>query len=269
MIPLERYLAKIGFNQHPDKSLATLAMLQQLHTQALPFENLDVLQGLAINLSPDALVEKLIDQSRGGYCFEQNGLMMLVLKALGFEVAPLLSRALWNHPESAPLNPRTHMVLKVKFNHTYWLVDVGFGGIQLTTPLRWDVKTPQATIHETYRLTRQKHTMLLEVFINDQWLPVYAISPDTQYPADIEMANWYTSQHPNSKFKRALIASRVTATTRYTLLNNQLTIRNPNQPAEKHLLSLNELPDTLSELFLIDFNKAWQAKLDNLLPRGN
>ncbi len=264
MIPLERYFAKIGFNQQPEKNLATLAQLQQLHPQTIPFENLDVLQGLAINLSPEALTEKLINQSRGGYCFEQNGLMLHILRALGYEVIPLLSRVLWNLTESDPPNPRTHMVLKVKLNHAYWLMDVGFGSMQLTAPLRWDLKTPQSTQHETFRLTPQKHTMLLEVNINEQWRPVYAISPDTQHPVDIEVANWYTSQHPDSKFKRVLMMSRVTETTRYTLLNNQLTIRTQNKPAEKIRLNTNELPSTLNELFLINFDDVWMATLENL-----
>jgi N-hydroxyarylamine O-acetyltransferase len=38
--------------------------------KAIPFENLDVLLGLPIDLAPAALEQKLIHGRRGGYCFE-------------------------------------------------------------------------------------------------------------------------------------------------------------------------------------------------------
>ncbi|MBE7447030.1 MAG: arylamine N-acetyltransferase [Planctomycetia bacterium] len=55
------------------------------HVTRDPFENLDVLLSRPILLEPASL-KKLIRDRRGGYCFEQNGLFLLVLAALGFQV---------------------------------------------------------------------------------------------------------------------------------------------------------------------------------------
>jgi arylamine N-acetyltransferase len=48
-----------------------------------------------IDLSPQALTDKLVRRLRGGYCFEQNGLMAHVLTQLGFGVDALEIREKW------------------------------------------------------------------------------------------------------------------------------------------------------------------------------
>ncbi len=82
---LAAYFQRIGYRGrfHPD--LALLSALTQAHTQSIPFENLDVLLGLPISLEPEALFQKLVVDRRGGYCFEQNGLFLEVLRELGFQ----------------------------------------------------------------------------------------------------------------------------------------------------------------------------------------
>ena len=40
--------------------------------------------------------EKLVDDLRGGYCWEQNTLLSMALEELGFDVVPLLCRVRWN-----------------------------------------------------------------------------------------------------------------------------------------------------------------------------
>jgi N-hydroxyarylamine O-acetyltransferase len=69
-------------------------------------------------------------------------------------------------------------------------------------------------------------------------------------PADYEVANWYTSAHPDSLFVRNLIASRPGQDRRYTLFNNRFTIRRHDGASERRVLhGAGELADILARDF--------------------
>src|SRR3546814_6841198 len=87
-----------------------LAALQAAHIAAIPFEAIDALTGTGVDIGADAVDAKLIGQRRGGYCFEQNGLFLRVLRAIGFAAEGLIGRVRWMLPDDAPDTPRTHMV---------------------------------------------------------------------------------------------------------------------------------------------------------------
>ena len=76
MIDLDAYFRRIGYDGPRDASLETLRELHRLHPQAIPFENLDPLLGRPVNLDPASLQAKLVEGGRGGYCFEQNGVLV-------------------------------------------------------------------------------------------------------------------------------------------------------------------------------------------------
>src|SRR3546814_4299324 len=90
-------------------------------------ESIDALVEGHIDIGAEAVAAKLIDARRGGYCFEQNGLFLRVLRAIGFEAEGLLGRVRWMRPPDAPPAPRSHMVLRVRIDGRPWLSDVGFG----------------------------------------------------------------------------------------------------------------------------------------------
>ena len=55
----------------------------------MPFENLSIHLGEPIVLEPAALVDKLVDRRRGGFCYELNGAFAALLSALGYSVTLL------------------------------------------------------------------------------------------------------------------------------------------------------------------------------------
>lgn len=65
-----------------------------------------------IHLDDRTLEEKLIHGRRGGYCFEQNGLLERALREIGFTVRSLLGRVVLANPPHMP--PRTHRLLLVE-----------------------------------------------------------------------------------------------------------------------------------------------------------
>lgn len=89
---LRAYFSRLSWTGEPDVSIDTLRELHLQHNSAIPFENLDVLLPREIHLDDGALEEKLIAARRGGYCFEQNGLLERALREIGFNVRSLLGR---------------------------------------------------------------------------------------------------------------------------------------------------------------------------------
>lgn len=124
---LAAYLARIGVAREglaPDAG--TLAHLQRAHMRAIPFENLDVQRGLLPSLDPQAIFTKLVEQRRGGWCYEQNGLFGRALMTLGFDVMRVAGAVL--REERGDVSLGTHLTLLVTIAGAPWLADAGFGG---------------------------------------------------------------------------------------------------------------------------------------------
>ncbi|MBN0401800.1 arylamine N-acetyltransferase, partial [Pseudomonas aeruginosa] len=88
---------------------------------------LDVLLDRPIEIDADKVFAKVVECSRGGYCFELNSLFARLLLALGYELELLVARVRWGLPEYAPLTQQSHLMLRLYLAEGEFLVDVGFG----------------------------------------------------------------------------------------------------------------------------------------------
>ncbi len=253
MIDLDAYFARIGHRGSREPTLATLNEIVHAHIQTIPFENLDVLLGRPIELEPEALARKLIDARRGGYCFEQNSLLLGVLTRLGYDARPISARVRYQRPrEFTPA--RTHVFVRVELDES-WLVDVGVGSMSLTSALRLADTGVQATPHEPRRLLREDGLIYHQVQFGDEWHDVCEFTLELMPPIDRVVANWYTSTHPGSHFKnRLLVARALPEGGRLGLLNRELTVRGRDGRAERRVLtSPDELLTVLAEHFGLHF----------------
>ena len=82
-IDLDAYFQRIGYSGDCSPRLTTLQEIHQRHSQTIAFENLNSLLKQPVKLDLASLQQKLINEGRGGYCFEQNsrrcGLFCLLL----------------------------------------------------------------------------------------------------------------------------------------------------------------------------------------------
>jgi N-hydroxyarylamine O-acetyltransferase len=264
-LDLDAYFERIGYSGSRSPTLETLAALHRRHPQAIPFENLNPLLGRPVPLDPAALERKLVRDRRGGYCYEHNLLFAGVLRALGFRVAGLAARVLWNVAEGT-MRPRTHMLLRVEVDGAEYVADVGFGGLTLTGPLRLEPDIEQRTPHEAFRLVRIAQGLAMQAFIHGDWKTLYHFGHEPHVLADYEMANWYVSTHPASLFVTDLIAARTAEGVRHTLRNRELSVHPLNQPSERRLLtSAGELRTALAHTFGVEL--ADLPELDAALAR--
>ncbi|MGD8426486.1 MAG: arylamine N-acetyltransferase [Balneolaceae bacterium] len=262
-INLDHYFERIGYKGSASVSLETLHDLQEKHTQTIPFENLNPMLGLPVKLDIDSLVQKMVNNKRGGYCYEQNLLFLTVLETIGFQAKGLSARVRWNKTDDE-ITPKTHMLLRITMNGHSYLADVGFGSQTLTAPLFLEPNTVQETPHEPRRLVQQGKEYLMQVRIEGQWKLLYQFDLRENYLPDYEINSWYLSNHPESHFVTELIAARPSQGKRYTIRNNQFsTYHLDGEIEKKRLKKLSELRRVLEETFLLTLPKV--PELDTLL----
>ncbi|WP_447758636.1 arylamine N-acetyltransferase family protein [Sphingopyxis fribergensis] len=259
---LPRYFARIGYKGPAAPTFDVLAALQAAHIAAIPFEAIDALTGAGIDIGADAIAAKLIGQRRGGYCFEQNGLFLRALQAIGFEAEGLLGRVRWMLPDDAPPTPRTHMVVRVTLDGRPWLADVGFGAAVPPAPLAMDSEEAQPTRHESYRIVRHGDAWQVAASIEGEWRTLYRLDHVSPPAIDYELGNWYTSAHPDSHFRHQLIAARTTAEARYGLRDNRLTTRLTDGRIDRRYLTADEIERALSEIFLLPVQRHWRGAIE-------
>ena len=217
MEKISRYFQRIGMAlpdpMVPDSEL--LCKLQYAHCTTVPYENLDILRGKPLSLDIDDLYGKVVEQRRGGFCFELNGLFAWLLSQLGYEVSEYAARYLRGESE---LPMRRHRVMVVKATDGTWLCDVGIGEVCPRWPIRMEEGLVQRQQDEAYRLVRDR--FLGWVLMDEhggQWRPFYSFTEEPQLPVDFIAPTFYCEKHPDSPFTAQEMFSLKTAHGRITL----------------------------------------------------
>lgn len=122
----EEYLKRIGASLPETLDLDALNRLIYAHHCSVPFENLDVFPfGKEINLGIEALYDKIVRRRRGGYCFELNGLFVVLLRECGFDAYSCRCRVV-RGKDYVP--PSLHEGILARLQGELWFCDVGYGG---------------------------------------------------------------------------------------------------------------------------------------------
>jgi arylamine N-acetyltransferase len=254
IVDVAAYFDRIGYGGTVEPTVETVQALVAAHNQSIPFENLDPLLGIPVaDLSAAALADKLVHRRRGGYCYEHNGLMGYVLEELGFGVERLAGRVVWMNP-GGPLPAQTHQVLSVTVPGVDGplLVDVGFGGQTLTSPIRLEAGPAQETRHEPYRIRERRNGLQLEAEIGGDWQPLYLFTTRAQPRIDLEVGSWYVSTYPNSFFVTGLTAALVTDDARWNMRGRNLAIHSGGGTEKIRFKTAAEVLDVLTDRFGID-----------------
>ncbi len=268
-IDIASYLARIGYDG-PDSApptLETLRRLQLCHACAIPFENFDVLLNQTPDLDINSIQRKLITDHRGGYCFEQNGLMIEVLKSLGFEVESLSARVRSSIPRDT-IPARTHLFSRVLLEGIPYAVDVGVGGRTPTAPIRLDTKDPQSTPHDTRRFDHDPSSgrWFHQLQMGDKWDDVCEFSGESMPMIDRRVGNWWTSTSPESNFRQNIMAAIANKDgTRHSISNRIYTHRKQADTLEKiEIESTDQLLAILEEHFGLRFPAGTLFGIDGL-----
>ena len=217
MEKIDRFFQRIGMDPQTKIEHTTdfLSRIQLHCVLNIAYENLDILAGKPICLTPEALYDKIVLHGRGGYCFELNGLLTHMLREMGFKASERFARFLRGET-SIPM--RRHRVTIVHLTDGDYLCDIGVGQIAPRYPLRVAENVIQEQNGETYRFVRDtQHGWILCELYHGEWRNYLCFSDDEALDVDFLQPSFYCEHHPDSPFNKGFMLAIKTPLGRRTI----------------------------------------------------
>ena len=246
---VDLYLKRIGADVKEGDPLdgETLKKIQYAHVTAVPYENLDILDGIPLSYDYGRLFGKIVTGRRGGYCFELNGLYAWLLREMGFEVQEFMARYLRGETE---IPMRRHRVLKVLAEGRYYLCDVGVGAVAPRYPIILEDGLEQPQFGETYKMRKDSFFgRVLTELHGGGWRDVFGFTEEPQLNIDYIMPSFYCEKHADSIFNKENMIAIKTETGRKTLDGNVFKIFEGENLVECRELRAGEINECLYSHF--------------------
>jgi N-hydroxyarylamine O-acetyltransferase len=252
MVDVPAYLARIGYPGSTTPNAETLRAIHHAHLLAVPFENLDIALGREITLDEDAILRKIVQQRRGGFCYELNGAFAALLRAAGFKTTLLSAHVARDTGGEGP--EFDHLTLRVDLEQP-WLADVGFGESFLE-PLRIEPERDQADSVGVFRLTQLGERLQLEKKEpNGNWKRQYSFAQQPRNLEDFADMCHYHQTSLESHFTQNRICTRATPEGRITLSGMKLIVTRDGHRQERELSSEDEWARALQQYFGINLQR--------------
>ena len=244
------YLSRLHFSRPVRPDAKTLRELQVAHMLNIPFENLDIRLKRSIQLSEEALWEKIINKHRGGFCYEINGLFAWLLKQIGFDVTYLNARVFNQAGEPGIEFDHLALLVKTPGESVRWLVDAGFGD-SFNEPLYMEERGEQVQGLRAYRLEQTPDGFITwQKNFDGSWERQYFFDLTPRYfPADYEEACLYHQTSHRSSFTRSSIISRATPNGRISLEDGWLILTEKGKREKRPVTNKDEYQVLLKEYF--------------------
>ncbi|XP_077539306.1 arylamine N-acetyltransferase-like [Haemaphysalis longicornis] len=232
------YLDLLRLQAPTQADVKSLDNLIVAHLERIPFQGIDTFFGHQSELAASNVFHNVVEQGRGGNCFELNSLFARLLMSLGYRVRVRCARVRWGLPEDAPIAPVDHMVLCVDFGdgkkedpEKQFLVDVGFYGPcpRRALPLRGDAFPYRIrTLDEDWA-----KPMEVSIWFSEEeggkkgghWLPLYQVFAYSHEWPDFMDKSWYYAKYPGLILQEVLALSRYDGDSWLTLRNGKFTRR--------------------------------------------
>ena len=246
MFDLTAYLHRINYSGPTDPTAETLRALHRAHMFSVPFENLDISIGRKIVVDEAAILNKIINLRRGGFCYELNCAFAALLRALGFGVTFLSARVARANGGEGP--EFDHLTLRVDLNEP-WLADVGFGD-SFVEPLHLELRTEQIDQAGKFRLVQNDERFRMEkAEAEGSWKPQYSFSVQPRKLDEFAGMCHYHQTSPDSSFTQKRVCSRATPEGRITLSELKMILNRNGVREERQLASEDEWRAVLLEQF--------------------
>lgn len=242
MTLVDELLRRIGLDARPAADVAGLHAVHRAYLERIPYEALAVQLGESGVLDDEASAARIV-AGRGGYCFEMNGALGLLLAGLGFPVEHHQAKV-GPRDEDAPTN---HRVLLVDAGGERWIADAGLGeGFLDPLPLR---EGTHASGPFAWTIEREPD--------GGWWVAQHAwgsfagfrIRPEIATLDDFRPHHARLSTDPESSFVQTLVVQRPLADRIVTLRARTLTAKGPEVDESRVLASRDELERTLRDVF--------------------
>ncbi|MBA3829097.1 MAG: arylamine N-acetyltransferase [Taibaiella sp.] len=220
------YLKRIQYDGPLQEDFQTLTDLYHKHLFAVPFEDLDIYYGIPVSLDKRDIYNKVVNNNRGGYCYELNTLFCELLKYCNFH-AWTISAQLVNGNKISPQND--HMAIVVALKDQLWLLDAGYGDFAIR-PLCISSALVQNDTRCNYRIS-EVTIAGINYYGVDKWNKgLNAFKTEylfTLEPAEVSAfieRHYYQQSASESHFVRNLVCTLPTHNGRVSIINNKLII---------------------------------------------
>lgn len=259
MFDVRAYAARIGYAGDLSPTLKTLRGLHLAHMRTVPFENLDIHLGRPIVLEEDLLYEKVVNQRRGGFCYELNGLFAALLREIGFTVT--LLGAQFPREAGQPSPELDHLTLLVRGDDFTipMLADVAAGGGSFVLPLRATTTAPQQQGEAGTRfrlLPEEGGNRLWRLLPDGTWERQYAFTWQPRHLADFAEGCLFHQTSPASHFTQKRLSTLLTTEGRVTLSEHRLITTSNGSRTEQDLPDEEAWRRALQEIFGIALDQA-------------
>jgi len=237
MLDIASYLHRIGYSGPAEPAADNLRRIHRAHMLAVPFENLDISLGRKIILEEEAILQKIVERRRGGFCYELNGAFAALLRTVGFPVTLLSARVARADGSEGP--EFDHLALRVDLEDA-WLADVGFGD-SFVEPLHLEAGTEQTDPAGMFRLVPDHDRWYMQrAEPGGGWRPQYSFSLQAHRFDEFAGMCHYHQTSPQSHFTQNRICSQATSDGRITLSEMKFIVTSRGQREEKRLASEEE-----------------------------
>jgi N-hydroxyarylamine O-acetyltransferase len=249
MPTVEQYLRRIDYDGATGVTVDTLRALHLAHMMSVPFENLDILLGQKIHLNGEALLEKVVNNRRGGFCYELNYTFSWLLSELGFKVSLLGAQVFGDDQYGLPLD---HMLLLVEIEadmqNKQWIADVGFGDSFVEAlPLYGPA---QSQMGSDYQLL--KHGACVELQRKkpaSAWQAQYKFELNALKFSEFEVMCHYQQTSPQSSFSHKSVCSMISPQGRQTISNGRFIDSTGPERAELPITTPSQYRQILQQHF--------------------
>jgi len=249
-VDIPAYLRRIDYQKPIEPDVQTLRELHIAHLMSTPFENLDIHLGRQIVLDENKLISKIVNERRGGFCYELNGAFAALLREIGFKV-DLLSAGVANKTGGFD-PPFDHMALAITLEDR-WLADVGFGD-SFGEPLLLDSRAEQKQNGESYRIVDEAdgEHLILERHHDNGWEPQYRFTVQTCELGDFAEMCRYHQTSPDSPFTNKRTCTLATPEGRITITGMRLITTAGGERSERQLKDMDDYADALRTYFGVE-----------------
>ena len=229
-INIDAYLRRIGLDRAAvSTDIDSLRLLQRSHLLAVPFENLDIHWKRPIVLDVNRFYEKIVEQRRGGFCYELNGLFRELLQELGFETR-LISARVFNGKLHGP--EFDHAAIIVTTRDCEYLADVGYGDFT-AEPLRFALDEVQTDAAGTFIIRRYENEYF-EVArkVEGAWRSEYIFADIPRELSEFAEMCEFQQYSLDSHFTKGRLCSIMTENGRRTLTDAKFIVTSKGEKTE-------------------------------------
>ena len=249
----ENYLRRIGIeNYNILPTLENLKLLQKQHLLNIPFENLDIHLKRQIVLNTENFGRKILEEKRGGFCYELNGLFCKLLDEIGYKNRIISARV--NDTNGGFGAEYDHLAILTEIDGEEFLVDVGFGDF-IAEPLKFVLDVEQKDENGTF-LLRKFDEEYFEVVKKegDEWESEFIFKDlERDLSEFTEMSDFHQTS-PESHFTRGKLCSIMTNEGRKTLTDDKFIETKNGQKITTHIDSEKTFQEILAREFGINIS---------------